>query len=129
MSYPDQESEDAERNERVVEYGNYYTGTDRTKAEISFESGWNECSDFYRAGLAAREPDLAEARLAAVHQTLNEHSAPTHDKSGAKLNANGRLVDFLAAREEPQFEHGSDCAIWDSQQPYGTPDCTCERER
>ena len=23
--------------------------------------------------------------------------------------------------------HDRDCATWDSQQPYGTPDCTCEK--
>jgi hypothetical protein len=42
-----------------------------------------------------------ERVLEAVHQTLNEHGAPTHDKGGAKLNANGRLVDFLAGYEMP----------------------------
>lgn len=50
---------------------------------------------------------LAE-RLDAVHQTLNEHGAPTHDANGAKLNANGRLVDYLdkvlAERDHLQAE-------------------------
>jgi len=61
----------------------------------------------------ARERDLAVDRLAAVNQTLNRYGAPTHDKDGAKLNANGRLVDFLAARtEQSGAEEFIEAADW-----------------
>jgi hypothetical protein len=41
---------------------------------------------------------LAESRLRAVETTLANIGAPTHDAEGARLNANGRLVDWLAGR-------------------------------
>lgn len=39
-----------------------------------------------------------EDRLDAVHETLNERGAPILDEQGAELNANGRLVDWIAGR-------------------------------
>lgn len=42
--------------------------------------------------------DLAEGRLRAVESTLRGIGAPTHDEQGARLNANGMLVDWLAGR-------------------------------
>lgn len=58
-----------------------------------------------RESLAALE--LLEGRLDAVRQTLNEHGAPTEDERGARLNVNGRLVDWIAGRRVPGWRLGT----------------------
>jgi hypothetical protein len=70
-------------------------------------------SDKTYAKLGPFEPPITRARLDAVKQTLANVGAPTHDSSGAELNANGRLVDWLAGKRNPDWI-GTEGAVIDS---------------
>jgi hypothetical protein len=45
MTDQEREALEAERNERVAEYGLRFTDRRREQAEVDFEAGWNECLD------------------------------------------------------------------------------------
>lgn len=72
-----------------------------------WDAAWQAAKDYYIPSTIREFTDkdaqndwvLTDERLEAVHQTLNEHDAPTHDAQGNKLNANGRLVEFLVAKK------------------------------